>query len=272
MAGMLPPFVPPSARVSTETLPLITAFVMDRTEQSFDNSFDMSGGSEAVAVAALPSIDEFLRDVPNVDAHAETPDDEFVQRTSRSPWGTYEAQHEVSGVSATAQPSIPAAALLQPDLMPVERRTPPSGAEGAILNETTEPAEAWEASAASVRKSEPLPDSSTTGSKSPTEREASVTQPSPEVWVEEERDAFDWHGVANLTVAPAEAQRAADEWSATEWERSSGSVQDHVASLVAQVARRVRSGELEIQGSKQMGTEAALVAILSALLSEPGRE
>ncbi|MEO8944967.1 MAG: hypothetical protein ABI338_00610, partial [Gemmatimonadaceae bacterium] len=102
--------------------------------------------------------------------------------------------------------------------------------------------------------------------------EAPAAQLSPEVWVAEERDAFDWHGVANLTVAPADAQRAADDWSTTEWERSSGSVQDHVAALVAQVARRVRNGELEILGSKQMGTEAALVAVLSALLSEPGRQ
>lgn len=268
---MLPPFVPPSARVSTETLPLITDFVMDRIEQPFDTSFHMNGDDEAGVVATLPSIDEFLRDTPEIDVNAETPDDEFVQRTSRSPWGTYEAQHEVSGLSATAYPSIPAAAL-QPDLMPVERRTPPSGAEDAIVNEVAEPVEAWEASAASVSPAKPLLGSTSPVPQSPNGPEAPAAQLSPEVWVAEERDAFDWHGVANLTVAPADAQRAADDWSTTEWERSSGSVQDHVAALVAQVARRVRNGELEILGSKQMGTEAALVAVLSALLSEPGRQ
>ncbi|HXF23077.1 MAG TPA: hypothetical protein VN602_01065, partial [Gemmatimonadaceae bacterium] len=94
----------------------------------------------------------------------------------------------------------------------------------------------------------------------------------PEVWVSEERDAFDWHAVANLTVPPAEEQRAAEEWSSTEWDRSSGSMQDHIAAQLAQVSRRVRSGELEVRGSKQMGPEAALVAALAALLSEQGRK
>jgi hypothetical protein len=90
--------------------------------------------------------------------------------------------------------------------------------------------------------------------------------------VAEERDAFDWHAAANLAVPPAEAQRAADEWSSTEWNRSGGSIQDHIATLLVQLSRRVRSGELEVQGSKQMGTEAALVAALSALLAESARK
>jgi hypothetical protein len=42
--------------------------------------------------------------------------------------------------------------------------------------------------------------------------------------------------------------------------------------MLAQVSRRVRSGELEVQGSKQMGSEAALVAALSALLAESAKQ
>jgi len=89
---MLPPFVPPAARVSSETLPLITEFVVDRIEHSFESSFNLSGGSGAVATATLPSIDEFVLHEPE---SAQRADDEFMQRTSRSPWGTYEAEHEV---------------------------------------------------------------------------------------------------------------------------------------------------------------------------------
>ncbi len=274
MAGMLPPFVPPSARATSETLPSITEFVVDRVDQSdrgersFENSFSVEGNAESGGIATLPSIDEFVHHAPESATRTETDEDEFIQRTSRSPWGTYEAESVVSGASA-APAVVPE--NLEPDLMPIERRTPPSGSEDAIVNEIAEPPDAWAASAAGrsgVDESEPQAPSEPAPSAEPT---GAPTQLPAEVWVDEERDAFDWHGVASLAVPPAEEQRAAEEWSTTEWERSSGSVQDHVASLVAQIARRVRSGELEVQGSKHMGPEAALVAVLSALLAEPGR-
>ncbi|HXF24681.1 MAG TPA: hypothetical protein VN602_09175 [Gemmatimonadaceae bacterium] len=260
---MLPPFVPPAARVSSETLPLITEFVVDRIEHSFESSFNLSAGSGAVATATLPSIDEFVLHEPESAQHA---DDEFMQRTSRSPWGTYEAEHEVD--RGTPLPATPAAAL-EPDLLPIDdHHAPSSGSQEAIVNETAERADAWAATAGSG--------SEATASKTPgAVSDAPPAHPSPvapEVWVSEERDAFDWHAVANLTVPPAEEQRAAEEWSSTEWDRSSGSMQDHIAAQLAQVSRRVRSGELEVRGSKQMGPEAALVAALAALLSEQGRK
>jgi hypothetical protein len=257
---MLPPFVPPSARVSNETLPLITEFVIDPVERSFDNSFSTSGDSVGIAVATLPSIDEFIRteaapeQETGTEAEVEAESvDEFVQRTSRSPWGTYEAQSEVSGEPHAAPASLP----LEPDLLAIEHRSP-SGAEDAIVNEVVEPAEAWAASAAGPREGAPPA--------------AEPSPVAPEGWVAEERDAFDWKAAANLAVPPAEEQRAADEWSSTEWDRSSGSVQEHIATVLAQVSRRVRAGELEVQGSKQMGPEAAIVAVLAALLAEPGRK
>ena len=270
MAGMLPPFVPPTARVSNETLPLITEFVVDRVEQSFESSFSLSGGSGAVATATLPSIDEFVRDELESAPDAE---DEFMQRTSRSPWGTYEAQHEAGGSQGVPLAATPAAAL-EPDLVPIDdHRAPPSGSADAIVNEIAEPAEAWAATAAGGSSEATAEAAAGTQHEPESNTPPAHTSPlPPEIWVAEERDAFDWQAVANLTVPPAEEQRAAEEWSSTEWDRSSGSMQDHIAAQLAQVSRRVRAGELEVRGSKQMGPEAALVAALAALLSEQGRK
>lgn len=230
----------------------------------------MAGESAESAVATLPSIDEFVRQAPESGSHS---DHEFVKRTSRSPWGTYEAQHEVSGFPA---PLTPEKATAEPDLL-LDMHHASSGAAGAIVNETADGAEAWAASAARGRAETAAPEAAAPGAAVPAAEPVRATpsassQIAPEVWVAEERDAFDWHGVANLAVPPAEERRAAEEWSATEWERSSGSVQDHVAAMLAQLSRRVRSGELEVQGTKQMGTEAALVAALAALLAEPGKK
>lgn len=271
---MLPPFVPPSARVASENLPLITEFVIDRVEHSFENSFSIPGetgtddASQSGAVATLPSIDEFVRHEPDEKA-ADTPEDtvddaEFVQRTSRSPWGTYEAQHEV----ATGAESAPPAHTLEPDLL-LDRHGRHSGSPDAIVNEVVEPADAWAVSAASTRIDAAPAESA---EEAVTEPAAAPSTAASEVWVAEERDAFDWHAAANLAVPPADARRAADEWSSTEWERSGGSLQDHVANLLVQVSKRVRSGELEVQGSKQMGNEAALVAVLAALLGESAKQ
>lgn len=262
---MLPPFVPPSVRVASETLPLITEFVVDRVERSFGSSFEPASTSAVAAVATLPSIDEFVRRDPVGVAHA---DDEFVKRTSRSPWGAYEAQHEVSGSPA---PVEPASATVQPDLL-LDAHHSHLGAADAVVNETADGAEAWAASAARGHGESRVSAASASSAAPVSTTPPAPSQIAPEVWVAEERDAFDWHAAANLAVPPAEERRAAEEWSSTEWERSSGSVQDHVAALLAQVSRRVRAGELEVIGSKQMGPEAALVAVLAALLAEPGRQ
>lgn len=59
---MLPPFVPPSARVSSEWLPSITKFVVDRSEraaQQYSPLADLATGP-AVLDQELPSIDEFV--------------------------------------------------------------------------------------------------------------------------------------------------------------------------------------------------------------------
>ena len=187
MAGMLPPFVPPAARVTTETLPSITEFVVDRVEQSFDSSFSLEGSADA-GVATLPSIEEFVLHPPDSDVSAETGEDEFVQRTTRSPWGTYEEQNAVSGAPGAPAPPVPGA--LEPDLMAVERRTPPSGSEDAIVNEVAEPADAWAASAARGLAVDETVNEVSKPSEPSSESVAATTPVAPEVWVAEERDAF----------------------------------------------------------------------------------
>ena len=259
---MLPPFVPPSARVASENLPLITEFLVDRIEHSFESSFSLSG-EEAGGVATLPSIDKFVRDGATGARKPETSpaDDEFVQRTSRSPWGTYEAKHEVGGNAAGASLSH---AALEPDLLLGGHRSAPIGSQDAIVNQVAEPADAWAASTTSARTN--------AASDGPVAEDAAApSTAAPEVWVAEERDAFDWHAAANLATPPAEAQRAADEWSSTEWERSSGSVQDHIAAVLAQLSRRVRSGELEVQGGQRIIATVTCESTRSLGLA-PGRQ
>ncbi|MDQ2890890.1 MAG: hypothetical protein M3R65_10135 [Gemmatimonadota bacterium] len=271
---MLPPFVPPSARASSESLPLITEFVVDRGGHPFERpypaSFDAAGTDGGVAT--LPSIDEFLM-VAAAPANWTVPaPDEFVHKTSRAPSGAYEASEQAGTEAHIAPVAITAAALEVDMLLPTHPA--PVGSEDAILNQTVERAEDWEASASS---NEPSPPAETPASKDEPSGGASESgQPmpphAPEEWIARERDAFDWHSVASLAVPPAEEARAAEEWSSTEWDRSSASVEDHISGLLAQVARRVRSGELEVQGSRQMGVEAALVSVLAALLAESAKK
>ena len=265
---MLPPFVPPAARVSTESLPLITEFVADHVEHPFDRA-GASFGSRRPEVAVLPSIDEFVLDGSRPRAAAT----EFVQRTSRNERGMYEARHEVAGTAATAPPA-PARQTLEPDLL--LQHHAPSGAEDAVVNEVAERADAWAASAAqasaeakpSAPPSPALPERPEVAPAAPAAAPAAAAAAAPEVWVAEERDAFDWQAVASLAEPPAEERRAAEEWSSTEWERSGGTLQEHVAGVLAQISRRVRSGELQIQGGREMTPESVLVAVLGAMLAE----
>jgi hypothetical protein len=250
---------------------LITEFVVDRVEQSFQSSFSVEEGAEG-GVATLPSIQEFVVAAAGAagapEETAETVEDGvFIQRVSRGPSGEYEARHE----AAAGDDDRSSERASAPDLL-ADPRGRLSGSEDAIVNEIVEPVSAWEASAGPsvVELPEPAvkgePDQ--TAARSEPQGHTAPPSAAPEVWVAEERDAFDWHAAANLAVPPAEAQRAAEEWSSTEWDRANTSVQDHVAAILAQVSRRVRSGDLEVHGSKQMGSEAALVAALSALLAE----
>ena len=84
-------------------------------------------------------------------------------------------------------------------------------------------------------------------------------------WVNDERNAFDWQAMAALAIKHEEEHRATDEWASTNWE-SSPSDADHVAAMLIQVARRVKSGELLVAATRGMSTEATMAATLMALL------
>jgi len=86
-------------------------------------------------------------------------------------------------------------------------------------------------------------------------------------WVNAERDAFDWGSLAGLAATPLhDDQRAEDDWAATNWDAGAHSDAEHLASLLSQVARRVRTGELKVDGGRGLSAEAALAATLAALL------
>jgi hypothetical protein len=85
-------------------------------------------------------------------------------------------------------------------------------------------------------------------------------------WIAEERNAFDWQSAAGLAVRQNEERRADDEWATTNWDRGTPSEAEQVATLLNQVVRRVRAGELKVDATRGMSAESALAATLAALL------
>lgn len=93
---------------------------------------------------------------------------------------------------------------------------------------------------------------------------------SPEPWTTGEWTRFDWSAAAALT--PDERERAAAAWSDLDWDedarargRSRG---ETVAGTLEEVARRIRSGELQVRGPTGMSEEAAIASVLAALLAQ----
>jgi hypothetical protein len=227
---MLPPFVPPSVRAATETLPLITEFVINRTERSLEPQSSQEAFLTAPVILGAPRI------VP--------PD-----------------------VAATMAPETPVVAT------PVHE--PPVLEQLPSIDEFlwTEPKEAEQGSPAEleplleqVMEQQPAADVVPEPAVVAT---APIAEPEPTGWVDEERNAFDWQSVAQLAPAVDEERRAAEEWQRTEWDSPATTGAEHVASVLVQVARLVRSGELRVDASRGMSTEAALAAVLAALLSDP---
>ncbi len=252
MAGMLPPFVPPSARVSTEPLPLITEFVLDRGEQPVEQSFTVEQWEPPEPAsfeteATLPSIDEFLleRPVENEIAPADTSPQ--MEDSTEAPF--------------TAQSAVQAEEMPEP-AAPELVDTPPAADEQA-----TEEQAAPEQSAPVESDVEAVP------LIGPEDVAHAAPEPAIEVggesWVGDERDSFNWQGAATLATPADDEKRASEDWSSTNWERSGASSHDHVVALLGQIARRVRSGELHVEASQNMSAEAVLAAVLVALLSEP---
>ena len=91
-------------------------------------------------------------------------------------------------------------------------------------------------------------------------------------WILEEWEQYDWKKAATLTADPdvAAAQQA---WGDLDWERDAAERHgvrqrppEMVATILEGIAQRIRAGDLQINGTAGMTDEAALTAVLAALL------
>lgn len=91
-------------------------------------------------------------------------------------------------------------------------------------------------------------------------------------WILEEWEQYDWKKAATLTADPdvAAAQQA---WGDLDWEgdaEAAGEARQRppeiVATILEGIAQRIRSGDLRVNGAWGMTDEAALTAVLAALL------
>ena len=89
-------------------------------------------------------------------------------------------------------------------------------------------------------------------------------------WILEEWEQYDWKKAAALTGDPSvvAAQQA---WGDLDWDGGAGGESrqrppEVVASILEGIARRIRAGEVRVGGAPGMTDEAALTAVLAALL------
>lgn len=284
---MLPPFVPPSARVPSESLPLITEFVIERG--AYAPAISPPERSAEEEVASLPSIDEFLivRSVAEQrSAEAEAPEARALSESEAPEPVLRSPDEHASGVMPAAlereegEPTPPAQTeIILPPISPYAAEVKESTPPGARFNdeagdaEAEAPgitkAEAWEASAVSPAvaaqqaaevdawedAAEPLEPPSTSGA-------------TEAAWVAEERDAYNWDAVGTLAAGPDDARRAEEAWSGTEWEPRRKPENEQVATALVQLARRVRAGEVKVDLPRNATVEASLAAVLTALLTQ----
>lgn len=305
MANMLPPFVPPSARVPSESLPLITEFVIDRSEQASATATAVAPPEAEASTAprtwtnedvgALPSIDEFLMERPAA---------RHVEQSAEAPAETAEAGRREADTEAMRPADVPAAGIPPAELEREEGEPiPPAQSEielpeisvdasevkesvppGARFNDEAADAqveapgitmgEAWEASAVSpaVAGEEMAHAAAEHDEWGPNaDEDAGGTGKGDAEWVSQERDAYDWQSVGTIAAGPDEARRAAEAWEGTEWEPRRTPEQDQVATALVQLARRVRAGELRIDVPANATVEASLAALLAALLADGDR-
>lgn len=105
--------------------------------------------------------------------------------------------------------------------------------------------------------------------------------PVPEIdshgWAAGDWQSYDWNQVSSLGAPAPEAIEAHAAWSSTDWESTSKRLSDlasHPGGLPAEVvaraldeiARRIRSGELSLERFHGTPPEAAIAAVLAALL------
>jgi hypothetical protein len=91
-----------------------------------------------------------------------------------------------------------------------------------------------------------------------------------EGWAAADWQSYDWGGIASLGAPAPEAVEAHAAWSSTDWDpasaRQGGSPALDVAAALDEIARRIRSGDLPIEQFRGTPPEAAIAALLAALL------
>lgn len=289
---MLPPFVPPSARAATEALPLITEFVRHPVEHSSGRFWkgenqlstivaepevadhhevvtaaEVGAAPEAALDVALPSITEFLADLPARTA-AGAPSVP-VDRPLRS-W-----HHVPENVAQLSDPETlpePVEDVPVINAIPIVNEYASSVAEHRVTSvdhvdapvETAAPVDLATQASLDMESEREAPGVHTV----PTSETEPEVAGAPEAkWIAEERNSFDWQSLANLAAARQnEERRAEDDWATTTWDRKAQSESEQVAALLNQVVRRVRTGELKVEATRGMSAESALAATLAALL------
>lgn len=108
--------------------------------------------------------------------------------------------------------------------------------------------------------------------KTPVAAEARTTPLERETgaWILEEWEQYDWRKAATLTADP-DVVAAQHAWDDLDWEddaRGEGrrGQPEMVATILEGIARRIRDGDLQVSGSRGMTDEAAVTAVLAALL------
>jgi hypothetical protein len=91
-------------------------------------------------------------------------------------------------------------------------------------------------------------------------------------WILEEWEQYDWKKAATLTGDP-DIVAAEDAWGDLDWERDAAErgagrqrPPEMVATILEGIAYRIRSGDVQVKATPGMTDEAALTAVLAALL------
>ena len=95
-----------------------------------------------------------------------------------------------------------------------------------------------------------------------------------EGWAVADWQSYDWSGIASLGAPAPEEVEARAAWSSTNWDSSTGRSRGlppyEVAAALDEIARRIRSGELSLAQFQGTPPEAAIAALLAALLRTKG--
>ena len=95
-----------------------------------------------------------------------------------------------------------------------------------------------------------------------------------EGWAVADWQSYDWNQIASLGAPAPEEAEAHAAWSSTDWDpaatRARGQPAHEVAAALDEIARRIRTGELSLAQLQSAPPEAAIAAVVAALLRTKG--